>query len=222
MPQPSVPLVGLIGGIGSGKSSVADAAAQLVRGVRLDADVTGHRALQQPSIQRRLREAFGSDIFDTDGQVIRRDLARRVFGDDAAAIENRATLNSIVHPWIRSQHLAEIERLTHDPSCHVILLDAAVLLEAGWGDLCDAIAFVDVPLEIRLQRVAKRGWDAAELARREASQLSLDEKRDRAHVVLDNSGTVIAAAEELVRYLKSQFHIADSPVTSGSPEVLTT
>lgn len=222
MSQRPVPLVGLIGGIGSGKSSVADAVAGLLRGTRLDADATGHRALQQPAIRRRLREAFGSEVFDAAGQVIRSQLARKVFGNDAAAAEHRATLNSIVHPWIRAQHLAEIERLTHDPDCHVILLDAAVLLESGWGNFCDAIAFVDVPLVMRLQRVASRGWDAAELARREASQLTLDEKRHRADIVIDNSRTVQAAAEDLAVFLKKRFELSDSPATSTPTKMLTT
>ncbi|MCA9090017.1 MAG: dephospho-CoA kinase [Planctomycetaceae bacterium] len=209
MPERSVPLVGLIGGIGSGKSSVADAAALVVRAVRLDADAVGHRALQQPSIQHRLREAFGPEVFDAAGHISRRALADRVFGTDADSQANRETLNSIVHPWIRSQHLAAIQQHTVAGDCDVLLLDAAVLLEAGWGDVCDAIVFIDAPFEQRLQRVSKRGWDATELARREASQLSLDEKRSRADFIVDNSGSLDAAGRQLVEYLQS--HILAQP-----------
>ncbi|MCA9081934.1 MAG: dephospho-CoA kinase [Planctomycetaceae bacterium] len=203
MSQRSVPLVGLIGGIGSGKSTVADAAATKVRAVRLDADATGHLALQQPAIKRRLREAFGDTIFDEQGAIVRKALAAAVFGDDVTAEENRAILNSIVHPWIRSQHLATIAEHIERGDCDVILLDAAVLLEAGWGKLCDAIAYIAAPLEQRIQRVANRGWDAAELARREASQLSLDQKRSSADVIIDNSGTVEAAGTQLAQFLQS-------------------
>ena len=71
-----------------------------------------------------------------------------------------------------------------------MVLDAALLLEAGWDRLCDQIVFVDVPQEQRLARAHSRGWDANELARREATQLSLAEKKRRATICLDNSGTL--------------------------------
>lgn len=207
MSQRSVPLVGLIGGIGSGKSTVADLTAKMLRGVRIDADATGHAALQQPAIKRRVRAAFGAEVFDENNQVIRANLAAKVFGSDAASIENRAVLNSIVHPWIRMRHLAEIERLADSDECNIILLDAAVLLEAGWGELCDVIVFIDVPESIRLQRVASRGWTSAELQRREASQLPLDEKRAKSHFVVDNSKTAEFAATQLASFLTTRFQL---------------
>ncbi|MCA9043139.1 MAG: dephospho-CoA kinase [Planctomycetaceae bacterium] len=210
MPHRSVPLVGLVGGVGSGKSAVADAVAVAMRGVVIRADETGHRALKQPSIQRRLKETFGKQVVDSNGEVDRKFLANLVFGSSPEATGNREKLNAIVHPWIRSQHLREIEHLETTGEYDVILLDAPVLLEAGWQDVCDVIAFIEVPREVRLQRVAGRGWDENELTRREASQLPLDEKRTRSHVVVDNSGTVEAAAQALSHYIQS--FISPSPL----------
>lgn len=204
MAPQSVPLVGVMGGIGSGKSSVADAAAKLLRGVRLDADATGHRALKHPGIKRRLISAFGTGVLDAEGEIIRSHLAAAVFGPEPEALERRLLLNSIVHPWIRCQHLAELHRLALAGGASVVLLDAAVLLEAHWGELCDLLVFVDAPRELRLQRVASRGWDAAELDRREASQFSLMEKRQRADLVIANHGLLEEAAEELACAIRSR------------------
>jgi dephospho-CoA kinase len=217
MAPQSVPLVGVMGGIGSGKSSVADAAAKLLRGVRLDADATGHRALQHPAIKRRLVSAFGSGVLDTEGEIIRSRLAAAVFGPEPEALERRLLLNSIVHPWIRCQHLAELHRLALTGAASVVLLDAAVLLEAHWGELCDLLVFVDAPRELRLQRVASRGWDAAELDRREASQLSLMEKRQRADVVITNHGLLEEAAEKLAEVIRTRLLTSHAPQSQFIP-----
>ena len=69
------------------------------------------------------------------------------------------------------------------------VLDAALILEAGWDKLCDYFAFIDVPREVRLARALQRGWTEGDFTAREAAQESLDSKRARADVIIDNSGS---------------------------------
>lgn len=89
------------------------------------------------------------------------------------------------------------------PDTEVVMLDAAVMLEAGWNDLCQAIVFIDVPFADRLARVQQqRGWTEDELRRRESSQLSLEEKRHRATVVIDNSQSLDAAVNQLRDFIQ--------------------
>jgi dephospho-CoA kinase len=84
------------------------------------------------------------------------------------------------------------------------VLDAAVLLEAGWNDLCDVVVFIDTPQADRIARVqAGRGWSAAELAKREASQWPLPRKRAAADAVLDNSNDVDHAARQLEQVIQN-------------------
>ncbi len=103
-----------------------------------------------------------------------------------------------MHPEIRSLMERKIRELRRQANVEAILLDAAVLLEAGWNDLCDVVVFIDTPEADRIARVqAGRGWSAAELAKREASQWPLPRKRAAADSVIDNSNSVDDAARQL-------------------------
>ena len=97
----------------------------------------------------------------------------------------------------------------------VIVLDAALLLESDWHEMCQAIVFLETPHESRLQRVAGRGWTAAELGRREASQLSLDEKRQRVDFVLDNSGPLEESARVLANWLRQNILSHPESISPG-------
>lgn len=217
-----VPVVGLIGGIGSGKSAVAARIAERVSAVILDADATGHGALSQPDVKARLKDAFGTAIFDENNQIIRHRLAEAVFGDSEEQQQRRELLNRILHPIIRDLLWEEYNVAQSKPDCQVVLLDAALLLEAGWAELCDLIVFVDVPRAQRVERVASRGWDEAELTRREASQLPVTEKRERADLIVDNSRSVDEAADAVLHEITRRFGrvkpVAPQPVgTDSSP-----
>jgi dephospho-CoA kinase len=187
------PVVGLIGGIGAGKSRVSELLAR--RGARvLSGDQAGHEALRQPEVKARVVEHWGPDVLDEHGEVDRRRLAARVFADPA----ERRALEAIVWPWIGRRLREQVEAARADPAVELILLDAAVLLEAGWDDVCDRLAYVDTPRDVRLRRLAEqRGWSAKEVAAREEAQLSLTEKARRADDVLDNSGPPEALARQV-------------------------
>ena len=196
----------------------------------IDADQLGHQVLQLPTVKERIRQRFGPTIFESapqlsgseqrhptapvpDGRGIDQEISRSalgclVFGLDSAAQQARHDLQAIVHPEIRALLEREIQELRCQANVEAILLDAAVLLEAGWNDLCDAVVFIDTPEADRIARVQTgRGWSAAELAKREASQCPLPRKRAAADAVIDNSNSVDDTArqlEEVIANRKSQ------------------
>ena len=198
----SVPVIGLIGGVGSGKSAFAGWLRERLNAVVLSADEAGHRALEQPEVKAKIREQFGPDVFDDAGAIVRRRLAERVFGSGEPHQRARRQLEQIVHPVIRRDLERQITLAV--PVCDLILLDAAVMLESGWRDACDAVVYVDVPLEVRRERVQRtRGWSAEELASREASQWPLDVKRAAADVSIDNSDSLERAGEQFLNWYET-------------------
>src|SRR6185436_7540122 len=129
---------------------------------------------------------WGTSVLDADGEVDRRKLGGIVFADSSEL----AALEALVHPWIKRRIAEDVEAYRRDASVPLVLLDAAILLEAGWEGVCDALVFVDVPRPLRLQRMAgQRGWTQEEVEARESAQLPLLEKARRADFTLDNSGT---------------------------------
>lgn len=195
-----VPVIGMTGGIGSGKSSIV----RQVTSVRLriiDADRIGHDVLKRPHIRTRVVRRFGDCLLNSDGQISRPELARLVFGDSPDQRQALQDLNAIVHPEIRNEIQAQINAVPEEET-DAIIVDAALLLEARWSDLCDALVFVDTPLPLRQQRVAKRDWSAREHADRERSQLPVEEKRRRSHCVIDNSGTLESAVSQLEQAIR--------------------
>lgn len=188
------PVIGLVGGVGSGKTRVA---AEFARhGARVIAgDPLGHQALRQPDIRERVIGRWGSGILGADGEIERRKVAAIVFHDPA----ERRALEAMVYPWIGERFREEIVRAQQDPSVRLVVLDAAVMLEAGWKNVCDRLVFVDAPPEVRRRRLAEqRGWSPEEVEARERSQMSLEEKARRAHHVVANAGS----PEELARQVE--------------------
>jgi dephospho-CoA kinase len=188
-------VIGLLGGIGSGKSQVAAILAR--HGGRIvAADDLAHEALRQPELKEKIVARWGSGVLDEHGQVSRRRMAAIVFPN---SFERRA-LEEIVHPWIKQRIRDEVKKASADPSVQFIVLDAAVMLEAGWNDVCDQLVYVGAPPHIRLRRVAEqRGWIAQDLQHREDAQLPLTEKAARADHVVHNATTL----EHLTRQVEA-------------------
>jgi dephospho-CoA kinase len=173
--------VALTGGIGSGKSTVAECFAE--HGVCIsDADAISH-ALTAPAgaALPAIQEGFGPDVFDADGHLDRNALRTRIFADPAA----RQRLEQILHPMIRARMLAESEQA----SGHYALLVIPLLLETAQTDLADRILVVDLPESEQIRRVAQRsGLDPAEIKRIIAAQVSRRQRLAAADDVIDNSG----------------------------------
>jgi dephospho-CoA kinase len=180
-------IIGLVGGIASGKSTVAAELAALGATV-LEADAAAHQALELPEVKEALVARWGEGILEPSGQVSRSAVARRVFSSKGGKNTELQFLETLLHPLVRRQFEGELARLEAERAPAAVI-DAPLLLEAGWEDLCDSVVFVDAPTQERLKRVSRRNWNSAEYARREAAQMPIEEKRRRASHVLPNFGT---------------------------------
>ena len=195
MSDPGPPIIGLAGGIGSGKSTVASILRDLGC-IVCDSDALARQALLDSHIKSTIAQWWGPKVVDLAGQINRAAVAHIVFADAA----QRQRLERLTHPWIEARRKEQFAAAS--PDVPALVIDAPLLFEAGLDRQCDAVIFVDAPPETRLQRVqASRGWNAAELAKRESSQLPLDAKRDRADHVLVNNGDLRALAAEVGRVL---------------------
>lgn len=179
-------VVGLTGGIASGKSTVAGYFRERGTPV-IDADVLGHRTYEPGAeAYSKVIEAFGNDILTPEGTIDRRVLGAKVFGKP----QELKRLTDIVWPAIRrlaSEELAELEAAGND----LAVLEAAVLLEAGWEDLVDEVWVVVVAPELAVERLrARNGLDEAAAWARIRSQLSNEERARRAQVVIENNGSL--------------------------------
>ena len=181
-------IIGLLGGVASGKSQVARLFCRQGADV-LDADMAGHEVLRMPGVREAVRHHFGPSVFGPDGQVNRPALGHIVFGPGPNAPQELALLESLTHPHIRRQLRGQADRMLAD-GVPVVILDAPVLLKAGWDDLCDALVFVDCPESVRRARALARGWMAEDFTAREAAQASIESKRALADFVVDNSGSL--------------------------------
>lgn len=178
------PVIGLVGGIGAGKSTVAQIFAHLGCLV-IDADRDAREALHREDVVKELVSWWGDGMLGSDGRPDRAKIAEIVFKDPS----QRTRLEGLVHPIVKNDRLLTIARARQEGRPAVII-DAPLLFEAGSDKDCDAVVFVDAPPEQRLARVLVRGWSSEELARREAAQLQLAEKRARSAVIIENSGTL--------------------------------
>jgi dephospho-CoA kinase len=193
-------IVGLTGGIGSGKSAVADRFAGL--GVPIiDSDVVARELVAPGQVAlHEIRETFGEDCLRPDGTLDRAELRRRIF----AYPELRATLEGILHPQIRreiSQRIASVRA----PYCVVVV---PLLLESGMQEMMDRVVVVDIPSELQIERVTRRDGIGRELAGRMlAAQASREARRAIADHVIDNSGPV-EQIDPQVHALDAEFRTA--------------
>jgi dephospho-CoA kinase len=183
-------MVGLTGGIGSGKSTVARLLTE--RGaVVVDADAIARLVVEpgRPALAA-LAEAFGADVIRPDGTLDRAALAERAFVTD----ESRKLLESITHPAIAEEFLAQVAAA---PADGIVVHDVPLLVESTRGFPYGAVIVVEAPLEIRLERLEARGVPRADAERRIALQATDEERRAVATWVLDNAGDVLALERQI-------------------------
>ena len=180
------PVIGITGGVGSGKSFVAALFGELGCLV-IDADAQVRAAYGDPAVQALLRQWWGDGVFKPNGTVDRRAVADRIFtGPHAAA--DRARLEGLLHAKVAANRDAVMAAAAGDPAVPAFVWDTPLLLETGLHAQCDAVVFVDAPADVRAARVRdRRGWGAGELARRENLQAALDKKRSLADYVVVNT-----------------------------------
>lgn len=177
------PIIGITGGIGSGKSFVAALFGELGCAV-IDSDAQVRAAYDDPAVRQALRAWWGDEAFLHDGLINRSWIARRIFADPG----ERRKLEELLHPRVHAARQREMEKRADDPSVVAFVWDTPLLFEVGLNAECDAVVFVDSPLKLRLERVAQsRRWDEAELLKRENLQWPLDKKRKIADYVIENT-----------------------------------
>lgn len=211
-PSPSAPVViGILGGIASGKSEVARLLAA-PGGVVIDADELATAVLCTPETKRWLREEFGAEVLGERGEPDREALSRRVFGDDRA----RERLEGWIHPRVRERISASLNE-ARTAGCSPIVLDIPLLLEndarlllendarEGLAGECDFLVFVETDPEGRDRRAQeRRGWPPGEVARRERLQLPLSRKRERARHVIENRAGLAELATRVREVLEAE------------------
>ena len=173
--------VGLIGGIGSGKSTVSQFLAEM-GAVILDADKVGHEALNSDTdIRREVVAAFGKQVLAPNGDIDRRKLGEIVFKN----FDSLSRLNQIMHPRMFEIVKAQLEDYQQQ-GVDVVILEAPILLEAGWTSLVDEVWVTVVSEDTVLRRLEKRtGLSEEEVLARIHSQLSTEERVRHADVVIN-------------------------------------
>ena len=173
-------IIGLTGGLGSGKSTVAAVLAELGAHV-IDADRVAHQVLaENQGVKTRLVKRFGSRILDLDDSINRSTLARLVFG----SVYETRFLNRLFHPLVRRQIEKSIQLLSKE-GIRVLVIEAALLIEAGWQDLVQSIWVTRAPLETRLERLETRGFSQEAALERIRQQADDNKRREFAHVIID-------------------------------------
>jgi len=191
------PVVGVTGGVGAGKSSVAAAFESLGAAV-IDSDRMAHRQLRQPDVVATLCEWWGDSVRSADGGVDRAAVASIVFD----APDELSRLEGLLYPRMEVERRQLMDQLDGDPAVRGIVLDTPKLFEAGVDALCDAVVFVDADEAVRAARVAaSRGWTRKELRRREKSMEALDKKRAKADYVVTN----LTSTEDLKQQVERIF-----------------
>lgn len=202
--------IGLLGGIGSGKSTVAQCFVELGAS-NVDADQIGHEVLLRDDVREAVKKRWGPSVFDENGWIDRAKLARMVFRNSSDNAQALADLEAITHPKINDELQRRFKQFQTD-QVPLVILDAPVLLKAGWDRFCDHLIFVDCPWVTRVERVAQRGWSADDLKAREAAQTSLELKKARCDHTIDNS----IDQEHVRRQVRDLWRILSPPSEADS------
>lgn len=171
-------IIGLTGGIASGKSFVAALLAEN-GAVVMDADQIAHDVLADPQVLQTLADRWGTHVIKEDGSPNRSEIGIIVFADNEDATAEKKFLEQQIHPRVRKRIQEQLE-VAQQEGKPAAILDIPLLHESSWDERCDLIIHVDTPLEVRQARAAARGWSSGELAKRESTQLPVIEKRQKA------------------------------------------
>ncbi len=203
MQSAKVPIIGLVGGVASGKSLVAAELARL-GAVVLDADRAGHEVLALPEVVDLLYQRWGDRIRDASGKIDRPAVGRIVFEPTPEGRRELEFLEQVTHPKIGELLMQQVASM-RDGGARALVLDAPVMEKSGWYELCDRIVYVDAPRKTRLARARERGWTEEDYIAREGAQESLEQKRSRADVIIDNSGSPLETRTQIERWWPTLF-----------------
>jgi dephospho-CoA kinase len=177
------PIIGILGGVGSGKSTVAAEFAKLGCEV-IDADQIAHELLSKSAVRKKIVASFGKVILDSAGEIDNQKLANIVFAD----ADKLSLLNGVIHPLVLERAKERIRQVEGQNQVKAIVLDMPLLVEVGWAERCDKLIFVECKQQLRAERAEKIGiLSKNQLKIRENFQISLDKKESIADNVIDNN-----------------------------------
>ena len=191
-------ILGITGGVGCGKSTVLDILEKDYGAYVIQADIVAHELMQPGQTSyKAIVEHFGQEILDTDGYIDRKALGSIVFADE----EKLALLNSLTHPAVKE----EIRRRIIKSQNRFLVIEAALLLEDHYDEICDEIWYVYADKEVRFERLAaSRGYSREKSQSMMDNQMSEEELRRRCQAVIDNSGTLEDTKNDLEALLKAR------------------
>ena len=189
-------VIGVTGGFGTGKSTVAKIFKQL-GAVVLDADVIAHHVMEPKRLAwRQIVKAFGEGILNEDQTVNRKRLACLVFKDE----QSRTRLERIVHPQVLRHIRAQLHRLARSRRIRAVVVDVPLLVEVGAQKMVDALVVVTAPPEVQRERLKhKYGWSEEDVSARMAAQWDISAKAALADYVVDNSDGVDTTRTQVKR-----------------------
>ena len=187
------PIIGILGGIGSGKSTVAAEFAKL--GCRIiDADNIARELLGREAVREKIVGLFGESILDSADKINRKKLAEIAFAD----VDKLSSLNSILHPLVLARAEQLIEQYKRQPQVKAIVLDMPLLAEVGWDKRCDRLIFVDCKRQLRTARMKEKGgFDENQLKIRENFQISLDSKASISDNTINNNSDLLVLTKQV-------------------------
>ena len=186
------PIIGVLGGIGSGKSTVAAEFAKLGCKV-IDADKIAHGLLKRKTVKEKIVGLFGEDVLDSSGRIAHKKLAGVVFASD----DKLASLNRVIHPLVLARAEELIEQYNSQNQVKAIVLDMPLLVEVGWAKRCDRLIFVDCEQKTRAERAKKKDFGKNQIKIREKFQISLDNKASLADNTVENNSDFSAMVRQV-------------------------
>lgn len=184
-PRTALVIIGLVGGVGCGKSTVAREL-EACGAARLDADALAHECLKDSGVRRAIVARFGSQVLDADGRIDRARLGARAFADPS----DLRFLEQLIHPLVSRAISLKIKEIRHSGRSEFIVLDVPLLVEARLDRKCDAVVYIESRAADRSRRTVRdRGWARDQVGVRERFQASLVDKRNRSNFRLDNRGS---------------------------------
>ncbi len=191
------PIIGILGGVCSGKSTAAAEFAKLGCAV-IDADQIAHQLLDDEQVRAKIVWLFGEVVLDDGGGISRAKLAEEVFSDG----EKLKNLTDILHPLVLARTEELIAEYQGRGEVKAIVLDMPLLVEVGWDKQCDSVIFIDCNEKKRLERAPKGGiFDSEQLKVRENLQISLDIKRRIADTITDNNSDLSGLSKQIANIL---------------------
>ncbi len=207
-------MIGLTGGIASGKSTVTARLSSLGAFVA-DADKVSREIMSDPKVLSRIREEFGGSVFAEDGGLLRTELALRVFSSEART----QLLNSITHPAIAERLLEMASEAEKSGEYPLVFVDAALLIESGFYKYCDSVWLVTADTSLRIRRIMDRdGLSYDEAKARIERQMPDEDKLRYADTVIENDSGIPELIEKTDAAFRREIEARDRAQYEGSPD----